>query len=156
MVATKDLPNYGKVTSSFSRSGQPTTKGFQLLFDRGVDVVVKLNENWEYNDAKEKAEFKGRVRPLHLSAFSHPDQVEEAKVIAKTINEILSLAKKVHVHCHLGRDRTGLVVGLWRLLYNGDSFKQVKAEWDKYGEPFHSYQAMLQAEAKKLKTGGVI
>lgn len=142
------LPNYGPVIKKkFTRSGQPDKEGFKKLRTRGVQMVVKLTTNEEYPDKKEYKQFGSEVTFQDMSPFSSPEQSLQAQRIARMINTLLNEGKWVHVHCHLGRDRTGLVVGMWMLKYGGYTLAQVQAAWKRYGAPFIAYQRMLEAVA---------
>lgn len=145
------LPNYGAVIrKKFTRSGQPDEAGFAKLFKKGVTVLVKLNENWEYSDADTKKYFKGQVLLEPLSQFSSAGQMQIAEGIADVIDKLLKKGNWVHVHCHRGIDRAGLVVGMWKLRHGGFTLKQVQNDWKKYGSPFPAYERMLIQEAAEL------
>lgn len=146
------LPNFGNVIKKkFSRSGQPDAAGFKALADKGIKVIIKLSEGYEYSDVQELRECKAagmKVDFQPMSAFSDPSQAKQAKQIARLIQKYIDAGVWVSIHCHLGRDRTGLVVGMWRILFQGATYNQVKLDWVRYGAPFASYQRMLERAAQ--------
>ena len=124
-----------RVSGSLFRSAQPRDLGdWQFIRDSlGVDTVLKLN-------AKEEGSDKG-ARSLGLTVHYLPIEPEDSgsivdKVVAvfkkpdmSRVDEALEImaAGNCLVHCTFGRDRTGLVVGLYRVRFDGWSTKQA---WD--------------------------
>jgi len=141
-------PNYGIVLKKkLSRSGQPTAPSFMDLRTRGVSIIVKLDENSEYPDKLEWKQFGREVTYQSISQFTNASHEAQSKHIAKLIDKLITEGKWVHVHCRLGRDRAGLVVGMYRIIYTGASYNQVKKDFKKYGAPWESYQEMLKRAA---------
>lgn len=57
---------------------------------------------------------------------------------AKEIDQILSVIheaknKPIYVHCEHGKDRTGLVIALYRIRHEGMSIEDARQEWQKMG-----------------------
>lgn len=122
------LNNFGIVTDSIYRSGQPDKDGLSVAQRFGITAVLKLNgpdygEIVACNDLALRLEYE----PLQVI-----ESVAETKRLAWILNE-LSNTNKVLVHCTHGRDRTGLVVGAWRLIHGGWNLDQVSEERKLYG-----------------------
>ena len=118
-------PGMGRTARLF-RCAQPDADGMKTLAALGVRRVFKLN------DAPEP-ETSG---PLCLSSYPLPSfffDPQWVRDIAAAINAALTNEGSVVVHCTHGRDRTGLVIGAWRLMFCGWTLDQVKAEQASYG-----------------------
>lgn len=143
----KTIYNYGTVVSGeLTRSGQPDAKGFKKLKTKGVTVILKLTTNQEYSNKLEREQFGGKVKIGYVTADtkSDPYYCEEGIKWADWIDKQIKKGEWVHVHCRLGRDRTGLVIGEWMIRHGGYKYKDVEKTWKKYGAPFLSFQECLR------------
>ncbi len=108
------LPNFGRVTDTLYRGGQPTQEGFQALKKLGVEIVVNLrHERSEIEAERRQIEALGlRYLSIPWSASHNPtsQQVAEFLALLRANSE-----KKVFVHCHYGADRTGVMVAVFRI-----------------------------------------
>lgn len=141
------IPNFGVVVKKhLTRSGQPDIAGFRHLRKAGVSVVLKLDTDGEFSNALEKKYFGGRVKFGYVSTDHtiDPYYCEEAIQLADWIQLQIEKGKWVHVHCWMGRDRVGVVVGTWMIRHGGYTFKDVQNTWSQYGTPFVAYQACLK------------
>ena len=131
------LNNLGIVVpGKLYRSAQPDAKGFADLRELGVRMVLKLNSEHEYPLARENQECQGPETPVTvcssiLSTFSPLEA--KVRAIATDIQCAMEAGNCILVHCTHGRDRTGLVIGAWRLLYDHWTLDQVLAERKLYG-----------------------
>lgn len=135
-----DLPgltNFGQVSDTLSRGAQPTAKGFATLKARGVRTVVNLRA-----EASDRALLTGAgLRYLEISCnpWNMKDEqvVEFLKVVRDPKNQ------PVFVHCALGADRTGMMVGAYRMLEQNRSSDDAIKELFQFG--FHPiYPQMAQ------------
>lgn len=107
--------NFHRVGPGFYRSAQPTGDDLATLQrEYGLKTVVSLSDDeddlaWEAAEAK-RLGIKFYARPL--SGFFAPTDGDIANIL-----ELLrdSMNQPVLVHCMYGEDRTGLVVGLYRV-----------------------------------------
>jgi protein tyrosine phosphatase (PTP) superfamily phosphohydrolase (DUF442 family) len=101
------ISNFGLVSKDLWRGGQPTPEGMQWLARLGVKTVIDLRE-----EADETSIIPAGVRYVRIpvSPFS-ADQVN----VAEVLRQIETSPKPVFIHCHQGRDRTGLAVAAYRL-----------------------------------------
>jgi hypothetical protein len=114
------------------RCGQPDEDGFRELLRLGVNTILKMNATDEFSDAEEARLFApGTVELLPLTTyFPDPDYAREA---VKTVQSLTEAGKRVAVHCSHGRDRTGFVIGAWRILVCGWSVERADEERRKFG-----------------------
>ena len=101
------VANFGLVSRDLWRGAQPTPDGMQWLARLGVKTVIDLREEGD----------ESAIIPLGVVYVRIPvspfnaDQVDVREVLKR----IESSPKPVFIHCHQGRDRTGLAVAAYRL-----------------------------------------
>jgi hypothetical protein len=106
------VPNLALVAPGIYRCGQPTVEGWIYLHSLGVSNVIKLNTVEEGSDAP--AVLLGMTvhhYPIPADQQFMPGSVSQAD-LAAAVREI---QPGTVVHCTHGKDRTGLVIGLWRV-----------------------------------------
>jgi len=152
-VCSNGIPNFQLVPETkptkhlVYRGGQPTEEGWAFLHDKlQVTTIVKLNapeESW--NQGVDEPATRLGMRVVDLSIPPHdyglvPKSLSEPfKAIpeAKIALAIATLAAEdhgnVYVHCTHGRDRTGLIVGLYRVLHEGWQAKDAYTEMNTEG-----------------------
>lgn len=129
------LPNFTIVEGTLYRGGQPDDAGWNELKRLGVTTVVKLDPAGEAQDvAAEALGMKVVYEPIgtlaQLATMPGMDQVQRA------VNALGGL--DTYVHCKHGQDRTGLVVGCYRVWTQGWS---KEAAWQEMLE--HGYHRLL-------------
>jgi protein tyrosine phosphatase (PTP) superfamily phosphohydrolase (DUF442 family) len=113
-----ELPNFHRVDDKLFRGGQPAAGGLARL--KGVGVRTVLNLRYEEDQSREEqAEAEG----LGLNYFSvpmygllRPTRAQMERVLA-VIDDPAN--QPVFVHCERGSDRTGVVVGVYRVARTG-------------------------------------
>jgi protein-tyrosine phosphatase len=112
---------------------QPDKKGFESLVYMGVNHIIKLNSNDEYPDQLEQTYFDRHiVFDPYPKLFVVPP-IEKVKATVKTIHDIMITGDSLAVHCTHGVDRTGLVIGAWRIITQKWTMEQVQEERYAYG-----------------------
>jgi protein tyrosine/serine phosphatase len=127
--AAQPLPGFAKVSEALYRSGQPTKAGVAQLKSAGVKTILKLNSD-DPSESDWAAAGGLRLQTLLMSNKQSPtyEQIDEALAI---INDPAS--QPVLVHCHLGHDRTGAVVGAYRVAVQGMSVERAASEAKTFG-----------------------
>lgn len=125
------IPNFAQVSPGIYRGGQPSDAGWLYLKSLGVTNDVKLN--LEAGD--ETAELLGmRIFRVPVSLEQQlglqelPDGYFENLMVALP-------AAGTFFHCEHGQDRTGLVVAMWRVRWQG--WTRSDAEQEMLGHGFH-------------------
>lgn len=111
------LPNnFYKISEEIYRSEQPSPQQMQYLAELGVKTVINLRL-W-HSDQDEITNTTITEVPIKLRAGKITDEkiIETLKVINKSPKPIL-------IHCWHGSDRTGVVVAMYRLVFQ---------KWTKY------------------------
>lgn len=121
------LNNFGIVElGKLYRGAQPDAKGFEDLWAMGVREVMILNGN---NDSA--SGWGGLVLSRPMNGLEDVDEVEK---YVEDLDRSIQIGRTVFVHCAHGRDRTGEIIGAWRIIKCGWTFSQMEAERLLYGE----------------------
>jgi tyrosine-protein phosphatase SIW14 len=127
----KNLPDFGEVTTTLYRGGQPSKAGFHILAKMGIDIVVDLRGSRD-SERKIVTRLGMQYVPLPWHCWFPRD---------KTFAQFLTLlrknpGKKVFVHCRLGDDRTGMMIAIYRMAKEGWSAEKAEKEMEKFGFTF--------------------
>ncbi len=144
------IPNFQIISASILRGGQPEEEGFRRLKGAGVRSVVSLCQSESgllslfrrgstSSPAADNEVTKEErlVSGLGMSFFSVPLDVFSAPP-EEAINNYLRIVSNkdnwpVFTHCQHGRDRTGLMTGVYRVTCDGWSYDQAFEEMVKFG-----------------------
>lgn len=128
----EDLPNFFKVNDNLYRGGQPTEDGIKQLAKMGIKTVINFRDpDGKVRREKQLAEENGmKFFNPHLSNWFKPKD--------KDIEEILKLLQNpenqpVFIHCKRGADRTGTVIAVYRMKFDGWDDKQANDEAKHFG-----------------------
>jgi len=121
------VPNFGEVTPTLYRGGQPTREGLKVLAKMGIKIVVDTGRS----DRDEKL-----LKGLGLRYVSMPWYCPFPK--DKVMAEFLQLLKedpgaKTFVHCRLGEDRTGMMIAAYRMAEQGWTPEEAMDEMHEFG-----------------------
>lgn len=132
---TRGVPNLEQVEPGLWRSGQPTTATeWAYLKSIGVRHVVKLNYDHEgTDDLARAAGLDVHVLSIHPDTLDVFAPIDAHKVYAAL--RVIIAGGGVLVHCTHGQDRTGLIVGLWRIA--GDYWTAKRAYAEMLAHHFH-------------------
>ena len=122
------IPNFAQVSPGIWRGGQPNAEGWQYLKSLGVKWDVKLNTDKEASDSAAKTN--------GIQVISIPITLKQqilgrptAKMLGAAVDAIKS--EGTYVHCEHGQDRTGLVIGAYRVRVQrwskSEAYKEMKA-----------------------------
>lgn len=118
------IERFSQVDAQLYRGAQPGEEGFRRLRDLGVRVVVNLREAADAASTGEQriVESLG-MRYVNLPVQDGNFFTRSRRVPETVVQSFLELmdAKEgpVFVHCRRGADRTGAVVGLYRIARHG-------------------------------------
>lgn len=128
---TSGVPNLHQVEPGLYRGGQPTEQGWAYLKSLGVTNVVKLNEEREGSDA---GAVKAGMTVVYLP-ISVGQQIEGGPKLSTVAKAVANMQPGVFVHCSHGQDRTGLVVGVYRVWI--DKWSKERAYQEMLANGFH-------------------
>lgn len=111
------IPNFCEVSPGIYRGGQPTTEGWKYLASIGIRQDIKLNTESEGSD-EEAMSLGIQIRRFPITLCQQT--IGKPKFDDLWLS-VQSIGPGTFVHCSHGQDRTGLIIGAYRV-FNG---------WDK-------------------------
>lgn len=126
------LTNFGRVAPRLWRAAQPDAAGLSDLVVLGVETILKLNGDEEMTLARERELFHGVGGVTGFTLDFPIVDLAQVRTVVRAIDDRLTDTEHVLVHCTLGRDRTGLVIGAWQLAH-GLPLDDVLIERRRYG-----------------------
>jgi protein tyrosine/serine phosphatase len=129
------LPNFYRVNDTLYRGGQPSASGYTRLAQLGIKTVLDLRDDGERaRSAELKARTAGlRYYNLPMSEFSKPTDRRVAEALSIINSEE---NQPVFVHCRRGSDRTGTIIAIYRIEYDGWTSEEAKDEAKRFGLGF--------------------
>ena len=158
VAASPGLPNLHRVNSSLYRSAQPTKEGVVFLdaqaslanADRPIKTVVSLRA---FND---DAPLVPTVSGLRLEQIRfktwHPEDEDVVKFLRIATTPAL---QPVLVHCQHGSDRTGTMVAIYRIAFEGWTKAQATDEMINGGFGFHPMWQNLLRYIEELDVNAI-
>jgi protein tyrosine/serine phosphatase len=128
----EDLPNFHRINENLYRGGQPSAEGIKRLAELGIKTIINFRDAREnVHREKQHAEANGlRFINLHLSNwFASKD--EEIHAVLEVIRN--PEHHPVFIHCKRGADRTGTVVAVYRMLFDGWTDEEANREAKHHG-----------------------
>ena len=126
--------NLYRIDDKFYRSEQPVAEDGEAIVKLGIQSVINLGF-FDRND-------DDYLKAYGLTLLNRP--LLSWSIKPKEIAEILYLIEKqqqngaVLIHCYHGADRTGLIAGMYRIIYQGWSVEEAKAEMQHGPYGYHS------------------
>jgi protein tyrosine/serine phosphatase len=129
-LAQAAVPRLFQVTSEIERGGRPDAQGLKQLAQSGVHTVIDLEDDAQAIQAEKGWASQDGMNWVSkpMSGSATPNDAEVTQILALLQNAKL---QPIFVHCHFGEDRTGLIIGLYRVFVQ---------KWT----PQQAYQEMLQ------------
>lgn len=179
----EDLPNFHQVHPYLYRGGEPTLKGLEQLQAIGVKTIIDLRAPSEMKFAEPQAAKKLGFNYINLPMSSKAPTDKQIKTLMQKIDEAKakyeqgqtnkaesdkaepSKAAKdgakpesVFVHCAHGSDRTGSMVGIWRVSRDNYDYDQAYREMRKYyfGPKFVELSGAVRNACESSSKGNVI
>ncbi len=127
----RDLPNFAAVAPGIFRGAAPTEAGLRRLKAMGVRTIIDLRI--EQRGQKAEAETARRLGMERLR-LRMGREAPTAKQVSLFLNTLADPAKRpVFIHCQHGADRTGAMIGIYRITRQGWNFPRAWAEMRRYG-----------------------
>jgi protein tyrosine/serine phosphatase len=133
-----DLPNFHEVYPYLYRGGEPTEAGMSQLKTKGVGTIIDLRAKTEQEIAEAKIAKQLGFKYINLPMTSEAPTPAQINKVLSSIED----AKKKHmngdthsavfVHCAHGSDRTGCMIGIWRVSRDGWDYPTAYKEMRKY------------------------
>jgi len=128
----RELPNFRHVNERLTAGAQPESGGIKKLAELGIKTIVNLRGEDE-RTRSEEADAKAlglRYYSVPMPGLSRPSDEQVARVMA-----ILDSEENwpVFVHCKRGADRTGTIIGCYRIAHEGWTADRALSEAKQYG-----------------------
>lgn len=124
------IDRFHEVNEHLYRGAQPTESGFKYLATIGVKTVLDLREHDERSAAEERVVTGLGMRYINvpMSGLTPPTEAQTIQIL-KLLEDSTNGA--VFVHCKAGKDRTGAVIGAYRVDHdhwnNAQALKEARA-----------------------------
>lgn len=126
------IPNLQTVEPGLYRGGRPDFEGLKALKEAGLKTIVNLEDHEEHIErSREHAAALGlNYISIPMSWMDPPTD----ELVGRVMNAIASAElRPVLVNCKHGRDRTGMIVGLYRVFHNDWNAGRAYAEMLEFG-----------------------
>jgi len=143
-IYLKGLPNLHKVTPAIYRSAQPSSEGMTMAESLGIKTVINLRHKDDTDIAKNTGL---KLRHFPLQGYWIND-ARIKKALAVLMDET---NHPVLVHCKHGADRTGLLIGMYRVAAQGWENEKALDELKKGGYHHHRRYFPIRRYLKKFK-----
>ena len=135
--------NFHIVSPGVWRSSQPNEESINRMKEHGLKTIINLRRDelvnrWERELA---AKFSINYYNFPMSAGIKQDKKKLLEIL-RIINEPSN--QPVLIHCHAGKDRTGLVSSLYKLKFTNAKFDDVHKEMLMYGYDEESFSEIIK------------
>lgn len=130
-----DLPNFHEVHPFLYRGGEPTREGLIQLQGMGIKTIIDLRNPGEKKFDEGAAAKELGMKYVAMPMNSEPPTTKQVKTMCEAIKASESNPDKkgkVFVHCAHGSDRTGCMVGIWRVTADKWTYDEAYKEMRKY------------------------
>ncbi|AKJ40907.1 dual specificity protein phosphatase family protein [Pragia fontium] len=131
-VTHTTLDNFYQIDTDLYRSGQPDKAQMKELEQRGFKSVLNLRNFHTDNQEAMGTNLKLYHVPMEAGRFTEQH-------IVTALRDIKNAPKPVLVHCWHGSDRTGVVVAMYRLIFQGWERDAAIAELKKPEFGYHQW-----------------
>ncbi len=111
-----DIANFHQVDVDLFRGARPTSSGLQWLAQHHIKTVINLEDRTGEVELEQFLVKKDKMQFLNFGMsgiFTPIDETVNA-ALAAVANPAL---RPIYIHCRFGRDRTGLIVALYRVRF---------------------------------------
>lgn len=148
----EDLPNFHIVHPFLYRGGEPSKKGLQQLQEKGIKTLIDLRASSAITKSEEATAHSLGMKYINLPMSAKAPTEAQLATYFETVREARDKNEPVFLHCAHGSDRTGCLVGIWRVTEDGYSYPQAYTEMRKYwfGPQFTELSGAVQKRANNL------
>ncbi len=128
------MPNLNLVAPNLYRSAQPTAEGFKAAQEQlHLQTSLSLRESSNDTDLLVGTGIDTQSVPMNAAHITDAEIISALKIIRAAQDK-----GPVLVHCLHGADRTGVVIAMYRILYQGWSKSEAIDELRNGGFNFHA------------------
>ena len=150
-----DIPNFSQATATIYRGGYPKPEGYERLKALGVKTIINLSGDSKYSQReKEIARNYGfKFIQIPLSVYTWPED-EKVLLFLKTVLDRGS--QPVFVHGTNGRDCTGAMIAVYRVIVEKKGPKEAYREAVQHGFWPYRGEMVLKDYIHQLKDRKVL
>lgn len=118
-IEPEKIPNFQEVTGNIYRGGRPATGDLAAAQrDQGIRTVLNLENDTKAirEDQKTAMALGMRFISRPMSAYERPNDSQVDQILA-ALQDASNFP--ILIHCRRGQDRTGVIIGLYRVLEQG-------------------------------------
>ncbi len=130
-IIQSQFKNFHRLNDSIYRSEQPDSTDIPFLKSLGIKSI--LNLRYYHHDTL----FMGTYRYFNLYHIPMKAYYLTNKRMIEAMRILQTAPKPILIHCKHGSDRTGAVIAIYRILYNGYSKKEAIKEMKCKAFGFH-------------------
>lgn len=142
-LAADGLNNFYRLNDDLYRSAQPTENGLTSAKTLGIQTVLSL-QLVSLDNALEATEQTG-LSLIHIPMF--PWNVTENELL-QALEVLRDAPKPILVHCLHGADRTGIVIAMYRILFQNwsksDAIAEMTSDLFGYHEEFSNLPELIE------------
>lgn len=140
--------NFDRVDQNLTRSGLPNFEDLKTLKEKyHIKTVINFCTKKNTVNEKDYCESLG-INYIHLPWSAHFYNIFKLNYYSNIAKTFLLLTNDqsnypIHVHCFHGRERTGMMVAIYRMVYHDYSFIQALDEMKEYGFKPHLHFTLV-------------
>jgi protein tyrosine phosphatase (PTP) superfamily phosphohydrolase (DUF442 family) len=147
-VAANFVPNFYQVDSGIYRCAQPDKQAFAELSEMGITTVVNLR----YFETDKRKAKNTDLQLIHIKMRA--SKCKEEEVVA-ALRLLQHRQGAIVIHCKHGADRTGLIIALYRIVFQ-DWDKETAIDELQHGDyNFHPIFSNIPQYIRDLDVNGV-
>jgi len=146
-----DIPAFARVTQNIYRGGPPKPAGYETLKGLGIRTILSLSQDKKDVRREESWASANNIKFYHIPVdlYSKPSDEQVIRFLGIVLDRT---NVPVFIHCEDGRDRTGTMIALYRVVAMGWTIKDAYHEARVIGYwPYHGDEAPLKAFVHQLK-----
>ncbi len=147
-VDLKYAENFFQVDKELYRAAQPDAEAMRNYETFGIRTVINLRANHADDDEAKGTGLLLKRIPITTWAVSDKEVIDVLALIRTSEKPIL-------VHCMHGADRTGLMMGMYRIVEQGWTKEEALAELQNGGYGFHSVWTNIPDYITKVDVASV-
>lgn len=147
-VDSTGLPNFHIVAPGIYRGGAPSNAGLVSLKKMGIHTIIDLRGRSQSSREKPKALAMGFTW-INLQMGSEPPTQKQVNTLLETLKR--APGEPIFIHCQHGADRTGCMIGIYRVAVQHWDYNSTYKEMRKYGfKPY--YKKLANAVRERVTT----
>ena len=120
------VPNFQKLCTGLWRGAAPSDEALSTLAQDGVKTIVDLRMDGAGVDKESSTAHKLGINYYHFAlGFNKPEAQKVQDILAIMTDPV---NQPVFVHCRQGADRTGMLCGIYRRVWQGWTFERTYEE----------------------------